>query len=217
LFSDDGQVNGSTFLEAAIAAARSYGAVIEENAAEFELKPFVERGGKAVVAAGAWTDPVLAPLGVRLGVSPVRGQLIVYETPSPVLPYPVYTKSGGYVTPKSDGTTLAGTTIENVGYNSDTTNEGQKHIIGLLSTLMPSLIDRPVRKVTAGLRPKSPDDLPFIGALPSYPNVIVASGHYRNGILLAPITAKAVGALMSGSPFPLSLKPFSPSRILSKA
>ncbi len=216
LYVDDGMVNGGRFLEAAIAAAKGAGAIVKEQAGGFSLRSALAKGIKVVVAAGAWTDDVLSEIDVKLGVSPVRGQLIVYETPQPVLPFPVYTKTGGYITPREDGTTLAGTTIENVGFDLNTTTAGRTHIQALIKTLMPSLLEKRELKMTSGLRPKSPDDLPLIGPLPQHPNVIVATGHYRNGILLAPITSKIVSAMIQNKPLTISVDSFLPTRLLSQ-
>ncbi len=216
-FYEDGRVNGNQFLKAALAAAKKAGVTIRDNVTEMPMTDFLKANRTVVVAAGAWTDEVLKPLGVRLGITPVRGQLMVIDTPTPPLPFPVYTKKGGYLTPREDGTTLAGTTVENAGFESVPTEAGRKHITGIVRTLMPKLLERPVIKMTAGLRPKSPDDLPLIGPLPEHPDVLVASGHYRNGILLAPITAKIIAALATGRPSPVPLDSFLPSRVFLSA
>lgn len=216
LFHEDGRVNGNLFLKAALDAARNSGVAIEESV-DRPIIDYLKTGAKIIVATGAWADEVLKPLGVRLGVAPVRGQLMMFETPTPPLPFPVYTKSGGYLTPRADGTTLAGTTVENAGFDSTPTEEGRAKITNIVKSLMPSLLERPVLKMTAGLRPKSPDDLPLLGPLPDHPDVIIAAGHYRNGILLAPITAKIMGALLAGKKSPVGLDPFLPSRVFLSA
>ncbi|MCG3205909.1 MAG: Glycine oxidase [Elusimicrobia bacterium] len=217
LYTQDGQVHGGLFLEAALQAARQHGVSVQENVSEEIIQQALLSQSKIVVAAGAWTDQLLKPLGIRLGVSPVRGQLMVFSTPHPVLPFPVYTKTGGYLVPKADGTTLAGTTVEQVGFDSSVTPEGQEHITTVVKTLMPSLMDYPLKAMTAGLRPQSPDDLPLLGPLPDHPNIFVAAGHYRNGILLAPITAKILAAWVKGDHFPVQLDSFLPSRVSLRA
>ena len=142
---------------------------------------------------------------------------MVFDTPYPIVPFPIYTKTGGYLTPKADGTTLAGTTIENVGFDSSPTSEGKKIITDIVNSLMPKLLEQPVRKMTAGLRPKSPDDLPLIGPLPDHAHVTIAVGHYRNGVLLAPITSQIVSALVQNKVPPIALDPFLPSRVFLRA
>jgi glycine oxidase len=227
LFHDDGNINGLSLLNALCAGAQKHGAKLLFDVGEVKLvresdcvigvgcRDEQVRAPKVIVAAGAWVDQVLEPLGIRLGVTPVRGQLIVFETPQRVLPFPIYTKTGGYLTPKKEGVTLAGSTIEQVGFDSSPTEAGRASILGLVRTLYPKLLRFQVRTVTAGLRPKSPDDLPFLGSLSDYPNVFVACGHYRNGVLLAPISGKLAAEFWTERPGSMSLEPFSPQRLLS--
>lgn len=228
IYEGDGQVNGEKFLSAMIRAARTTGVQAQDDLKKISL--LIEsgrivgvqtpkgdfRGKVVVVAAGAWTDQLLGPIHIRLGIEPIRGQLVVYDTPRHEFPFPVYTASGGYLTPKRDGFALAGTTVERVGFDSSTTQEGEEVIRHFAKTLFPHLSRVPVRGVTAGLRPKSPDDLPVIGPLPDHPNIIIAAGHYRNGILLAPITSKIVASLTTGETPPVPVQPFLPERVLSK-
>ncbi len=227
LFHEDGNVNGLSFLKALCAGAERAGAEIIFNAGEVRLVVEENRvtgvetnsmkmsAPKIVVAAGAWVDSVLAPLSVKLGVTPVRGQLVVFETPTRVLPFPIYTKTGGYITPKKEGVTLAGSTIEHAGFDASPTNEGRDVILKLIRSLYPKLLRFPIKTVTAGLRPKSPDDLPLLGPLPDHSNVFISSGHYRNGVLLAPISGKMAAAFASNQSFPLDLSPFFPARLFS--
>lgn len=228
IYEGDGQVSGEKFLAGMIAAARASGAHIENNLKTISLQ--IESGRVTsvqtpnknfqarfvVITAGAWTDQLLEPLHIQMGIEPIRGQLVIYDTPRHEFPFPVYTKSGGYVTPKQDGYALAGTTVERVGFDNSTTQEGEDVIRNFARTLFPHLSRVHVRGVTSGLRPKSPDDLPIIGPLPDHPNVIVAAGHYRNGILLAPITAKIVTAIVTHDTPPVPIQPFLPERVLSK-
>ena len=127
-----------------------------------------------VVAAGAWADGLLEPLDIKLGLEPLRGQLVVFDTPSRVLPFPVYTKSRGYVVPKKEGYTFAGSTVEHVGFDASTTSEATEKLTHQARALVPLLANKSIRGTIAGLRPGSPDELPFLGALPSYPNVIAS-------------------------------------------
>jgi glycine oxidase len=227
LFHEDGNVNGLSLLNALIEGARKAGAEIILNAGNVELivadrrAVGVQAGDekiaapKIVVAVGAWIDSVLAPLSVRLGVTPVRGQLVVFETPTRLLPFPIYTKTGGYLTPKKAGVTLAGSTIENAGFDSRPTPEGRESILKLVRSLYPKLLRFPIKTVTAGLRPKSPDDLPLLGTLPEHANVFIASGHYRNGVLLAPISGKMAASFAMDQAMPPAFAFFSPERLFS--
>jgi glycine oxidase len=228
LFHEDGNVNGVSLLTALCAGAEKAGAKIILNAGEVRLTTDNGRvtgvqtpveiinAPRIVLAAGAWIDSLLAPLSIRLGVTPVRGQLVVFDTPKRLLPFPIYTKSGGYLTPKKEGVTLAGSTIENVGFDSSPTDEGRERILKLVRSLYPKLLRCPIKTITAGLRPKSPDDLPLIGALPDHPNVFISCGHYRNGVLLAPISGKLAATFALNKPLPEIFRPFSPERLFTK-
>lgn len=228
LFHEDGNINGNLLLKALVAGAEMHGAQVIFSQTDSRL--VIENGRvvgvqygdqlalapKIVIAAGAWLDPVLEPLGIHTGVTPVRGQLVVFETPTRILPFPIYTKSGGYLTPKREGITLAGTTVENAGFDTRSTDEGRESILRLVRQLYPKLLRYPIRTVTAGLRPKSPDDLPLLGPLPDHPNVFVASGHYRNGVLLAPISGRIAAAFVRDAHAPLSIEPFALTRLLTQ-
>ncbi len=228
LFNDDGNVNGSLLLKALCTAAEKSGAELIFDAGEVHLLLEHQRvigvqygateihAPKVIAATGAWIDQLLAPLSVQLGVTPVRGQLVVFETPERVLPFPIYTTTGGYLTPKKEGITLAGTTVENVGFDTSPTEEGREAILKLVRRLYPKLLRSSIRCVTAGLRPKSPDDLPLLGPLRGHPNVFIASGHYRNGVLLAPITGKVAAAFALEQPSPVPIDVFSPERLFSQ-
>jgi glycine oxidase len=165
-----------------------------------------------VVAAGAWTDEVLTPLGVKLGITPVRGQLLFYETPESSFPHPIYAQRNGYITPKKTGVTLVGSTSENAGFDDSTTASAKESFIELAKQMLPELSSKKISMMTAGLRPRSPDEMPFIGPLKNHPNVIVAAGHYRNGVLLAPITAKIITDTIQKKELPSHHQFFSPTR-----
>jgi len=225
-YQNDGQVNGEKFLAAMAQAARLTGTEIKENigplhlvvnhdqALEARSRNEVFTADKFIVCAGAWSNEILKPIGHALELEPIRGQLIVFDTPKRPLPCPVYTRSCGYITPKKDGTTLAGSTIERVGFNEAATPEAEALLRSQAIRLLPSLSRQAVRGMTAGLRPGTPDDLPYLGHFPEIKNLIVATGHYRNGILLSPITAGIVASLVAGTPPPVDIRPFSPSRNL---
>lgn len=221
-FAEDGQVNGGKFLDGALKAAEKCGAQLRDNMGDIE---FVIQNGRIdavktkhghfsakmfVATAGAWTDQLLSSLGLHFGIEPVRGQLVLYDVPAHVFPFPVYTKKDGYITPKRDGTTLAGTTVEEVGFENITTESGRKKIVTHAELLVSDIKNFSVRKMTAGLRPRPAGDLPVIGPTKKYPNLIVAAGHYRNGVLLGPITGKIVAALVQNNIPPVDISPFAP-------
>ena len=223
-FAQDGQVNGEKFMCGMTKAARHEHVKIFEDIeiAYFEkednqIKSIVTNkgyfmGSKIIVAAGAWSDQVLGMLGIKLGIEPIKGQLLMFNTPEPSIKHPIYTKSGGYYAPKKDGYTFIGSTIERVGFDESITEDARYDLMDQTEKLVPNLTSKKLRRITAGLRPGSFDDLPFIGPLENHPNLIVAAGHYRRGIMLAPITAKIISALVQGKQLPIDITPFFPHR-----
>lgn len=223
-FMEDGQVNGERMTSALIDAAQKKGATIIENTSDVRLnvkdgkaigvdtpeKSFT--AGMIVVSAGAWTDELLKPLDMALGIAPVRGQLLVYDTPQRFLSAPIYTRTSGYITPKSTGFTLVGTTVEHVGFDESTTEKARLDLQKTAINLLPNFSRKTIRGISAGLRPGSVDGLPLIGRLDEIENLFIAAGHYRNGILLAPITAQIIKDLIIGNTPTLDISPFKPNR-----
>lgn len=221
-YSEDGQVNGELFLDAFLEGARKRGAELRENTGPVILGPTSE-GIRAVssegvyeadvyvVAAGAWADNVSGRYYVSR-ISPIRGQLVFYSTPPNYLRSPVFTHNHGYVVPKRGGYSLVGTTVEEVGYDNSTTDDAMVQLIKKGQHLVPGLSRCDFRGNSAGLRPKSQDDLPVIGAVPGRENIIVAAGHFRNGMLLAPITGELVASLVFHEEPRINMTPFSPAR-----
>ncbi|SDO25796.1 glycine oxidase ThiO [Vreelandella arcis] len=153
-----------------------------------------------VVCGGAWAGKLLATLNVTLPVRPVKGQMIAYQTP-PGLVQRVVLKDGRYVIPRADGLLLVGSTLEECGFDKTTDQDGLASLRHSAESIVPALTDYPVAYHWAGLRPGSPDGVPFIGALPGWQNISVNAGHYRNGLVLAPAsTHLLVDLLLNRSP-----------------
>jgi glycine oxidase len=164
-------------------------------------------GGAVVVAAGAWS-PLVDGLPRALHVEPVRGQMLrLHGTP---LRHAV-SGPDAYVVPRGDST-LVGSTLERVGFDSTTTPSSLARLRAAAVALCPTLAEGGVVDAWAGLRPMTPDGLPLIGQDPEYPWLVYACGHGKNGILLAPLTGECVAALVAGSVPPVDLAPFSVSR-----
>ncbi len=160
-----------------------------------------------VDAAGAWAafDPDAAPVAVE----PVRGQIVDLRPEGPMLPS-VLESEDAYLVPRDDGSLLVGSTEERVGFRKTVTAGAIALLIAAARRLAPSLETARFAGAWAGLRPGSADGLPILGAS-SLPGLYFATGHFRNGILLAPITGRLVADALTGAPTP-SLDPFSPSR-----
>lgn len=165
---------------------------------------------RAILAAGAWTGGLAASFGLRLPTTPVRGQLVYLRGERRPIERIFYAR-GGYGIAKRDGTIVLGGTVEQAGYRAKPTAGGVRHILERTIDVVPSLADYTVVGTVAGLRPHLPDDMPAIGPAPGAEQIIVATGHFRNGILLAPATADAVVELVEGRS-PPGLSAFSPAR-----
>lgn len=162
-----------------------------------------------VLAAGAWT-PLIIGAGVPAeSISPMRGQMIAFERSAV---RHVVCGADAYLIPRSDGFTVAGGTMEHVGFDSSTTPAGIASIRERAARLCPTLESASIRLSWAGLRPITPDFLPIIGPDPDRSRVIYACGHSRNGILLAPLTAEAVADIIAGVVPSHDLTRFRPGR-----
>jgi glycine oxidase len=111
---------------------------------------------------------------------------------------------------------IAGSTIERAGYDKRVTAGGMASVINNAIEIMPCVADQAVIETWAGLRPRAPDDLPILGPDPRVEGLIYATGHYRNGILLAPITARAIGELVVKGESSIDLAPFSVVRFSNR-
>ena len=169
------------------------------------------RAGAVVLAAGSWSLLVEGH-GLPAGaVRPVRGQIAVVDTRPPLLSRVVFS-GNGYVVPRPDGRILCGSTMEEVGFEKAVTAGGLRHVLGVGIEIAPALARAPVVETWANFRPASPDGEPILGE-GTVPGLHYATGHTRNGILLAPITADAVSAALLGRAPPVDLAPFSPARL----
>ena len=224
------RVNNQRLAGALALAAQRYGAEVRQGVEvtglvveDGRVSGVMERQGFTgaeivVLAAGAWTGamdrwlyrdrgpsyarvPMVKPVkGVNLNVQPAHGSVsrMIHG-------------SWGILVPRNDGSMIVGATVEEVGFDTRVTAGDIHSILGVGNALMPSLRDAEINWSIAGLRPGSGDDLPVIGRMPGYDNVLVASGHYRNGILLSLATGEVVADLVEGSNGQL-LSDFDPAR-----
>jgi glycine oxidase len=116
-----------------------------------------------------------------------------------------------YIVPRSSGKILIGATVEDVGFDKSINAATIRELQNAAAKYVPALASAPITQSWAGLRPGTPDDLPILGPTDS-PCVFIATGHFRNGILLAPITAQIMADLIQGRPSPFDIGPFSPER-----
>ena len=165
--------------------------------------------GLVVNAAGAWSAQLDG--AATLAVHPVRGQMVALRLPRAPFRHAVYWR-GVYLVPRRDGRLLAGSTYEQVGYDKRVTGGAVQGILERTFRVAPLLADATFADAWAGLRPGTPDNLPILGADPSYSGLYHATGHYRSGILLAPITAQLMLELIVDGAASIDLAPFAPGR-----
>jgi len=169
--------------------------------------------GAVVIAAGCWsgTIPGLPP-GLVPPVRPVKGQLLHLRGPGEA---PLCQRNVRglevYVVSRGDGRVVVGATVEEHGFDTTVTAGGVHDLLRAAVELLPEITELELTETVAGLRPGSPDNAPLIG--PSgLDGLLIASGHYRNGILLVPVTAEGVATILAGNPVPDLIAPFSPTR-----
>jgi glycine oxidase len=167
--------------------------------------------GTTILAAGAWSSELLRSVGLDLQVKPVKGQMLLAGGPPDFCRHMIL-DGETYLIPRADGRIVVGSTLEDVGFDKTVTIDAVGDLAARGARLMPELGKLPMITSWAGLRPATPDRLPYIGRAP-VEGLIVATGHYRNGILLAPITAEVVADLLAGHPTSIDLSPFDPMRV----
>jgi glycine oxidase len=162
---------------------------------EVELDNDRVTAGHVVVAAGCWSGQLeidgVSPLPVR----PVRGQLLQLAWPGPPLRRIVW-GSRGYLVPSSPGSVLVGATVEETGFDERTTVAGVRDLLEAACDLVPQVWQATFTAARVGLRPATPDEMPIVGRSLKVPALVYATGHFRNGILLAPLTARMVADLV---------------------
>jgi len=152
---------------------------------------------QVVVCAGAWTAQLFERLGYRLDIEPVRGQMILLHAEPEQLDHIVLFRDR-YLIPRRDGRILIGSTLEHEGFVKVTTTEAKADLHRAAVGLFPSLEQAPIEQHWAGLRPSSPQGIPYIGAYPGIRGLYCNAGHYRNGLVTGPASARLAADLLLG-------------------
>lgn len=226
-FPDDGQISSRLWVEALAKASARRGAIIMESAGAVEL--LTEKGrvlglragsedmpaGAVVASAGVWTSEFLAPW-VSFPLTPVKGQLITLRGTPRLLPAPVFA-GGGYVAPKRDGRWIVGATQEQAGFDERVTLDAVRFLGARAARWFPAAASWEVAGLWAGLRPDTPDHWPLMGAVPGVENLFICAGHFRNGVLLSPLSGAIMAAGIVDRRWPASSEYFAPGRFATPA
>ena len=199
-----GYVRVAQLTAALAAAARQRGATVLEARKVEQIAPAPDGGvtltaggephrcDTVVIAAGSWSSRVVSG---GPAVTPVRGQLLQLRWNGPPISRVLWSELC-YLVPWTDGTLLVGATVEDAGFDQRTTVAGVRELMEAASRLLPAAGDATFVEARAGLRPSTADGLPLIGRSRTNPSVVYATGHYRNGVLLTPLTAEMVADLV---------------------
>jgi glycine oxidase len=223
LIEEHGYVSANELTRALVAAARHHGAQLVEQSRvrrihqrDGDVIVDTDRGSLAsnavVLAAGSWSGTIdIDGVAIRVPVRPVRGQLLYLEWIGPSLRRVTWS-SRCYMVPWDDGTVLVGATSEDAGFDERLTVSGVHDLLQAACDVVPHAWSATFRGARVGLRPGTTDDLPVIGASSIIPNLMYATGHYRNGVLLAPLTAALVADAMLDDRVDAMLETVRPAR-----
>jgi glycine oxidase len=221
----DHWVNNQRLVTAYAAAAAARGVTVRTGA---EVSRILVEGGRVrgvlvdgetlhadavLLAAGAWSGALAASAGLRLPVAPVRGQMLAVSNVPPLISRAIH-GDDVYVVPRPSGEILIGATVEHAGFVRAVTPDGLGSLIAAAVALVPEIGRRPVTRSWCGFRPWVPDGQPVLGPSPAAAGLFVATAHFRNGILMAPITAALLTRCIVDGETPDSLTPFLPDRFL---
>jgi glycine oxidase len=159
-----------------------------------------------VVTSGAWSFELLKDTTAKLNIKPMRGQILLYK-PEHNLQQMVY-REGFYMIPRLDGYLLAGSSLEDVGFDSSVTESVRAELQAKAEAIMPALKSQPVIKHWSGLRPGTPENLPTISAHPGIQNLYLNTGHFRYGLTMAPASARMICAIMDHENPALDASPY---------
>ncbi len=203
-----GQVRNPRLLQALRVHLQAQGLRILE---QVELAPLRATGGRLthwettdgrrigadafVLTAGAWSRGLLMPHALRLRHKPMRGQMLLYKLTAPLLGHILY-QDDFYLIQRCDGHLLAGSTVEDVGFDKSTTPEAAARLHARAGGLLPALRDLAPVRHWSGLRPGSPDNVPVIARHPEFDNLYLNTGHFRYGVTMAPASAEILARLV---------------------
>ncbi|WP_421617016.1 glycine oxidase ThiO [Brevibacillus sp. TJ4] len=204
---EEGHINNRLLLQALVTACRLQGVQLLDGCVVSKLAVSAGRvigahtsagtllADQTVVCSGAWAGIMLELLDVAVPVRPVRGQIAAVSSAGIALRKVIF-GSGGYITPKKDGKIVIGATEDDCGFQQVVTLSGLSRVMQGVMPYVPALESAAFLEAWAGLRPATPDGKPLLGKVPGWEGLFIAGGHFRNGILLSPVTAVRMADLL---------------------
>jgi glycine oxidase len=221
----DGHVDATQLTLGFLKSAASSGVVIKEDVEvyDFQLSKGKVMGvltnegnftsENVIVAGGAWSEKLLSETGLQLDTYPVKGECFSVVSHHQMLSTTIFSH-GCYLVPKKGGRIIVGATVKPRTFNQKVTVEGISLLMEQAKILMPSIVKAEWERAWAGIRPQTSDGLPYLGEHPAYKGLFIATGHFRNGILLSPITGEVIADLVEGKSTSVDLNPFRVDRIV---
>lgn len=160
-----------------------------------------------IVTSGAWSRQLLGEHALNLDIRPIRGQMLLFKTEPGAL-RTIILKNGTYLIPRLDGHVLAGSTLEDAGFDKTATEEAKAMLHAQATEILPLLKEASLVQHWSGLRPGSPDNIPTIDRHPQLENLYINSGHFRYGVTMAPASAEILASLILGRPQALDISPY---------
>ena len=164
-------------------------------------------GTNYIVAAGAWSREVLDRYASKINIYPVRGQMLLFKVEASLLDTVVF-QNGFYLIPRQDGYILAGSTVEDSGFDKNTTTDARKQLLERAHNFLPELTEKTLVGHWAGLRPGSPENIPVINRHPVFDNLYLNSGHHRYGVTMALGSAHLLSNMIMKNPQPFDVAPY---------
>jgi glycine oxidase len=209
----DGQVRAADLSIAFAKAASRFGAVIKEYTEVYSL--LWERGqvkgvetaegritsDNVILCAGAWSKQLLKPTGIDVPIFPVKGECLSVVTEIPFITSTIFANNGCYIVPKKGNRLVIGATSQEGTFHQKVSVKGVQSLLERASAILPSIVEAHWENVWSGIRPQTSDGLPYLGEHPDIKGLFGAFGHYRNGILLSPITGVIIADLVEGKTY----------------
>lgn len=225
LWPEVGQVRNPRLLQAASRAMQALGVEVREHV---EVAGLVERDGgvagvclasgeqivadAVLLAAGSWSGGLSGAMGLTLPVRPVKGQIVLLHCEPDTVRH-IVKHDDAYFVPRLDGRVLVGASLEDAGFQRGNTVAEVGRLLDAVRRIMPALAEAEIERQWMGFRPGSPDGLPYLGPVAGRRNLWVSTGHYRNGVVLAPVSAELIARWIMGEKPSLPMDAFSPERM----